>query len=225
MKRNRPTVPLLRFLGATGTVTGSRFLLETPRARVLIDCGLYQGLKPLRLRNWSPFPGGPGEHRRRRADARASRSLGYLPALAHNGFRGSVFATAGTQALAGIVLPDSAPHPGKRMRAMQSQGLLQAHPGVAALHHGRRRARARAVPGRAVLSGERDRARGASDLPSRGPHSRLGDVLAHIDGDGRRPAHRALQRRSRAPAASDPGAAHRSSRRRRDPGRVDVRRS
>ena len=108
MKRNRPTVPLLRFLGATGTVTGSRFLLETPRARVLIDCGLYQGLKPLRLRNWSPFPVDPAS-----IDAVALTHAhldhsGYLPALAHNGFRGQVFATAGTQALAGIVLPDSA---------------------------------------------------------------------------------------------------------------------
>jgi metallo-beta-lactamase family protein len=108
MKRDRTTVPLLRFLGATGTVTGSRFLLETPRARVLIDCGLYQGLKPLRLRNWSPFPVDPAT-----IDAVALTHAhldhsGYLPGLARLGFRGPVFATAGTQALAGIVLPDSA---------------------------------------------------------------------------------------------------------------------
>ena len=52
----RPAVPLLRFLGATETVTGSRFLVDTPHARVLVDCGLFQGLKALRLRNWEPFP-------------------------------------------------------------------------------------------------------------------------------------------------------------------------
>jgi metallo-beta-lactamase family protein len=52
----RPVVPMLSFLGAAGTVTGSRFLIDTPDARVLVDCGLFQGLKELRLRNWAPFP-------------------------------------------------------------------------------------------------------------------------------------------------------------------------
>lgn len=55
----RPTVPLLRFLGATEAVTGSRFVVDTPHARVLVDCGLFQGLKALRLRNWEPFPIAP----------------------------------------------------------------------------------------------------------------------------------------------------------------------
>jgi metallo-beta-lactamase family protein len=106
--RRRPTVPILRFLGATGTVTGSRFLLETAEARVLVDCGLYQGLKPLRLRNWSPFPVDPAT-----IDAVALTHAhvdhsGYLPALVRNGFCGPIFATSGTQALAEIVLPDCA---------------------------------------------------------------------------------------------------------------------
>jgi Cft2 family RNA processing exonuclease len=47
--------------GAAGTVTGSRFLVETPRAKVLVDCGLFQGTKKLRLRNWSPLPAPPSE--------------------------------------------------------------------------------------------------------------------------------------------------------------------
>ena len=47
----RPDVPVLTFLGAAGTVTGSRFLIDTPEARVLVDAGMFQGLKPLRLRN------------------------------------------------------------------------------------------------------------------------------------------------------------------------------
>jgi metallo-beta-lactamase family protein len=108
MARPDSTAPILRFLGATGTVTGSRFLLETPRARVLIDCGLFQGLKPLRLRNWSPFPVGPETIDAVVLTHAHLDHCGYLPALARNGFRGPVLATAGTQALARIVLPDSA---------------------------------------------------------------------------------------------------------------------
>ena len=108
MKRDRTAAPVLRFFGATGTVTGSRFLLDTPRARVLIDCGLFQGLKPLRLRNWSSFPVDPAS-----IDAVALTHAhldhsGYLPALVRHGFRGPIYATEHTHALAGIVLPDSA---------------------------------------------------------------------------------------------------------------------
>ncbi len=46
----------LQFLGATRTVTGSRFLVDEGQGRILIDCGLYQGLKQYRLRNWAAFP-------------------------------------------------------------------------------------------------------------------------------------------------------------------------
>ncbi len=107
MKAN-PAVPILRFLGATGTVTGSRFLLETPHTRVLIDCGLFQGLKPLRLRNWSPFPVDPSSIDAVVLTHAHLDHSGYLPALAKQGFRGPVYATAGTETLARIVLPDSA---------------------------------------------------------------------------------------------------------------------
>lgn len=103
----RPTVPVLRFLGATGTVTGSRFLIDTPRARVLLDCGLFQGLKALRERNWATFP----------IDSRSIDAVvlshahldhtGYVPALTRNGFAGEIFATDATTALSRIVLPDS----------------------------------------------------------------------------------------------------------------------
>ncbi len=106
--RPRTPVPLLRFLGATGTVTGSRFLVDTPRARVLVDCGLYQGLKPLRLRNWSPFPVEPTSIDAVVLTHAHVDHSGYLPALARGGFRGSVFATGGTLDLCRIVLPDCA---------------------------------------------------------------------------------------------------------------------
>lgn len=108
MKHDRTSAPRLHFFGATGTVTGSRFLLETTHARVLIDCGLFQGLKPLRLRNWGPFPVDPATIDAVVLTHAHLDHSGYLPALARNGFRGPVYATAGTQALAGIVLPDSA---------------------------------------------------------------------------------------------------------------------
>lgn len=98
---------VLEFLGATQTVTGSRFLLSTPRARVLVDCGLYQGEKELRERNWRPLP----------VDVESIDSVllshahidhsGYLPRIARTGFRGSIFATQRTAELCEIVLPDS----------------------------------------------------------------------------------------------------------------------
>jgi len=99
--------PLLRFLGATGTVTGSRFLIDTPRARVLVDCGLFQGLKELRLRNWQPFPIAPSDLDAVIVSHAHIDHSGYLPALVRHGFRGPVYATADTVALCRIMLPDS----------------------------------------------------------------------------------------------------------------------
>lgn len=103
----RPSVPLLRFLGAAETVTGSRFLIATSSARVLVDCGLFQGLKPLRLRNWEPFPVDPATLDAVLLTHAHLDHTGYLPALSRNGFQGKIFATAGTEALSRIVLPDS----------------------------------------------------------------------------------------------------------------------
>src|SRR5512146_3305870 len=98
------TEPSLRFCGAAGTVTGSRFLVNTGGRDVLLDCGLFQGLKDLRLRNWAP----PG------FDVAAVDTVvlshahldhsGYLPLLVRHGFRGPVFCTPGTADLARILL-------------------------------------------------------------------------------------------------------------------------
>jgi metallo-beta-lactamase family protein len=101
------SVPVLQFLGAAGTVTGSRFLVETPRARVLVDCGLFQGEKPLRLRNWEPFPVAPASLDAVLLTHAHIDHSGYLPALGRDGFRGAVFATHRTLDLCRIVLPDS----------------------------------------------------------------------------------------------------------------------
>ena len=98
----------LTFLGAARTVTGSKHLLEVEGHQVLTDCGLFQGLKALRERNWQPLPV--------RADAIAAVVLthahldhcGFLPRLVNQGFRGRIFCTPATAELARIVLADAA---------------------------------------------------------------------------------------------------------------------
>jgi metallo-beta-lactamase family protein len=101
------TNPVVTFLGATGTVTGSRFLLEVGESRVLVDCGMYQGAKPLRLRNWEPFPVEPASIDAVLVTHAHLDHTGYLPALVRDGFGGDVLATRTTRALSAIVLPDS----------------------------------------------------------------------------------------------------------------------
>jgi metallo-beta-lactamase family protein len=103
----RGSAPVLRFLGGAGTVTGSRFLVDTPNARVLVDCGLFQGLKELRLRNWHGWPVPPESIDAVVLTHAHLDHSGYLPALARDGFRGRIIVTAGTAALCRIVLPDS----------------------------------------------------------------------------------------------------------------------
>lgn len=98
----------LTFLGGAGTVTGSKYLLEIDSRRILIDCGLFQGLKRLRERNWQSLPFDP-----KTLDAIVLTHAhldhsGYLPALARHGFRGPVYCTAATGKLLKILLPDSA---------------------------------------------------------------------------------------------------------------------
>jgi len=101
-------MPSLTFLGATGTVTGSRFLLKTNSKQYLIDCGLFQGLKELRLRNWEPFPVAPDTIDAVILTHAHIDHTGYLPCLVKNGFHGPVYATTATTDLCQIMLPDSA---------------------------------------------------------------------------------------------------------------------
>ena len=98
----------IQFLGATGTVTGSKYLVSAGTRKLLVDCGLFQGFKQLRLRNWAPPP----------FDAAAIGAVvlthahidhsGYLPLLVKRGFRGKIHCSESTYELCRILLPDSA---------------------------------------------------------------------------------------------------------------------
>jgi metallo-beta-lactamase family protein len=97
----------LTFLGAVDTVTGSKYLLESRGLKVLIDCGLYQGLKKLRLRNWSGLPFDACELDAVFLTHAHIDHTGYLPVLMKSGFRGPIFCTQATQALSEVLLPDA----------------------------------------------------------------------------------------------------------------------
>ncbi len=98
----------LTFLGGTGSVTGSKFLVEHAGHRVLVDCGLYQGLRELRALNWEPLPIDPSTIDAVVITHAHLDHSGYLPRLARQGFAGPVVCTRDTAALATIVLRDSA---------------------------------------------------------------------------------------------------------------------
>ena len=97
----------LSFLGAAGTVTGSKYLVEDADRRILVDCGLFQGFKTLRLRNWERFPVDPHAIDAVLLTHAHLDHTGYLPLLVKQGFSGPVFCSASTAELCGILLPDS----------------------------------------------------------------------------------------------------------------------
>jgi len=97
----------ITFLGGVGTVTGSKYLLENDGTRVLVDCGLFQGFKDLRLRNWAAFPVDPKSIAAVILTHAHLDHSGYLPLLIKNGFKGPVICTQSTRDLCNILLPDS----------------------------------------------------------------------------------------------------------------------
>ena len=97
----------IEFWGGVGTVTGSKYLVQTNRARVLVDCGLFQGLKELRERNWLEPPFRPGSLNAVLITHAHIDHTGYLPRLVQHGFRGPVYCSRGTADLLKILLPDS----------------------------------------------------------------------------------------------------------------------
>ena len=98
----------IHFLGAAGTVTGSKFLLEHEGKRVLVDCGLFQGRKELRERNWAPLPVAAGSLDAVVLTHAHIDHIGGLPRLVRHGYQGPVFSTFATRDLAAFLLPDSA---------------------------------------------------------------------------------------------------------------------
>ena len=97
----------LTFLGATQTVTGSKFLIETQDRRILLDCGLFQGSKELRLRNWEAPPVDPKSIDAVVLTHAHIDHTGYLPRFVAHAYKGPVFATSATVDLPRILLPDA----------------------------------------------------------------------------------------------------------------------
>jgi metallo-beta-lactamase family protein len=97
----------IQFLGATNTVTGSKYLVRHGKSCLLVDCGLFQGFKQLRLRYWAPLPVKPSQIDAVILTHAHIDHSGYLPLLVKQGFRGIVYSTAATRDLCRIMLPDS----------------------------------------------------------------------------------------------------------------------
>jgi metallo-beta-lactamase family protein len=117
----------LQFLGAAETVTGSRYLVETRSGRILVDCGLFQGYKRLRERNWEPFPVDPASIQAVVLTHAHLDHSGYLPRLCREGFRGKIYCTEGTRDLLEILLPDSG--------RLQEEQARHANAGAYSKHH------------------------------------------------------------------------------------------
>ncbi|HUZ47452.1 MAG TPA: MBL fold metallo-hydrolase [Terriglobia bacterium] len=100
-------MPSLTFLGAAGTVTGSKYLLEAAGERLMIDCGLFQGHKELRLRNWDPLPVKPSSVQWLVLTHAHLDHTGYIPRLVKEGFHGEIWGSPATVDLSHLILPDS----------------------------------------------------------------------------------------------------------------------
>ena len=123
-------MPSVTFLGAARTVTGSKFLVELGDRRLLVDCGLFQGLKELRLRNWEKLPvDADAVHAVVLTHAHVDHS-GFLPRLFAQGFRGRVFCTPGTADLCRIILPDAGRLAEEDARQANRQGYSRHRPAL-----------------------------------------------------------------------------------------------
>lgn len=120
----------ITFLGAAGTVTGSKYLVENKQYKYLIDCGLFQGLKDLRKRNWQDFPIDP-----KKIDAIALTHAhidhsGYVPKIYTMGYKGPIYTTAATKKLLEILLPDSGHLQEEEAFYANKKGFAKHHPAL-----------------------------------------------------------------------------------------------
>jgi metallo-beta-lactamase family protein len=125
----------LKFLGATGTVTGSKYLLTCATEsggirRILIDCGLFQGLKQLRLKNWAKLPIDPKDVDTVVLTHAHIDHTGYLPLFVKNGFSGKVYCSEATRDLCEILLPDSAHLQEEEADYANRRGFSKHHPAL-----------------------------------------------------------------------------------------------
>lgn len=124
----------IRFLGAAGTVTGSRYLVNTPAGSLLVDAGLFQGRKELRLRNWAPFPVPPASLQAVVLTHAHIDHAGALPLLWREGFRGPVHCTPATRDLASLLLPDSGKLQEEEARFANQRGYSKHAPAARPLY-------------------------------------------------------------------------------------------
>ncbi len=120
----------ISFLGATGTVTGSKYLIESASRRILVDCGLFQGFKQLRLHNWQPLPIRAGTIDAVILTHAHIDHSGYLPLLVRQGYPGRVHCTPGTRDLLEVLLRDSAYLQEEEARFANKHGYSKHHPAL-----------------------------------------------------------------------------------------------
>ena len=203
MSTVQATRPTLRFLGAAGTVTGSKFLVETASARVLVDCGLFQGDRAWRRRNWDDLPVDPGT-----VDAVVLTHAhldhsGALPLLTRHGFSGPVFCTPATARLAAIVLRDAAHLQEEDARYANEAGFSKHSPALPLFDTADAEKAISLL--RPLEHDERGTLPGGMTLHLRRAGHILGSAFAELDVDGSpRPVLRRHGPR-RAPAAAAPG--------------------
>jgi metallo-beta-lactamase family protein len=120
----------ISFYGATGTVTGSKYLFDDGAAATLVDCGLFQGFKQLRLRNWQPLPFNPKRISSVVLTHAHIDHSGYLPLLVRNGFAGRIYCTKATKDLCAILLPDAAHLQEEEARYANKRGFSKHKPAL-----------------------------------------------------------------------------------------------
>ena len=118
------------FFGAARTVTGSKYYITAEGQTYLVDCGLFQGLKELRLRNWAPLPFDPKNLTAVILTHAHIDHSGYLPRLVKQGFRGPIYCTYGTHELAKILLPDSGRIMEEEAEYANQKGYSKHHPAL-----------------------------------------------------------------------------------------------